>query len=227
MIIFLRSILFYFFFYLWTFCIGFFSFPVFFFNRKYDVKVWLFWSKVTNKILKLTVKLNYEIKGIKNLSLNSKILYASQHQSAWDTILLPYIIGDCLIFHKKILLFIPIFGWHLYKLGMIIVDRKKGTKNLKEIIFFTKKAISEKRSLLIFPHGTRTQPNTKNKIQSGVVSLYKHLNIKVIPIKLDSGNYWGKKMFLKYPGKIIVEFLKPIEPGLEPGKFRKKLENIL
>ena len=80
---------------------------------------------------------------------------------------------------------------------------------------------------LIFPHGTRTQPNTKNKIQSGVVSLYKHLNIKVTPIKLDSGNYWGKKMFLKYPGKIIVEFLKPIEPGLEPGKFRKKLENIL
>mgnify|MGYP000023451244 FL=1 len=225
--IFIRSVLFYFFFYLWTFFIGFFSFPVFFFNRKFDVKIWLLWANITNKILKLTINLNYEIKGIKNLNLNSKILYASQHQSAWDTIILPHIIGDCIIFHKKSLLFIPVFGWHLYKLGMIIIDRSKGTKNLKRIIFLTKKAISEKRSILIFPHGTRTQHNTKNEIQSGVVSLYKHLNIKVIPIKLNSGNYWGRKRFLKRPGKIIVEFLKPIKPGLKPGKFRKKLKNIL
>jgi 1-acyl-sn-glycerol-3-phosphate acyltransferase len=200
---------------------------VFFFNRKFDVKIWLLWANITNKILKLTINLNYEIKGIKNLNLNSKILYASQHQSAWDTIMLPHIIGDCIIFHKKSLLFIPVFGWHLYKLGMIIIDRSKGTKNLKRIIFLTKKAISEKRSILIFPHGTRTQHNTKNEIQSGVVSLYKHLNIKVIPIKLNSGNYWGRKRFLKRPGKIIVEFLKPIKPGLKPGKFRKKLKNIL
>ena len=110
---------------------------------------------------------------------------------------------------------------------MVIVDRSKGTKNLKKIIFLTKKAISEKRPLLIFPHGTRTVPNTKTKIQSGVVSLYKHLNAKVVPIKLNSGNYWGKKKFLKKPGKIIVKFLKPIEPGLDPGRFRKKLKNIL
>ena len=227
MTIFIRSILFYLFFYFWTFFIGFFSFPVFLLNRKFDVKIWLLWANITNKILKLTINLNYEIKGIKNLNLNSKILYASQHQSAWDTIILPHIIGDCIIFHKKSLLFIPVFGWHLYKLGMIIIDRSKGTKNLKRIIFLTKKAISEKRSILIFPHGTRTQHNTKNEIQSGVVSLYKHLNIKVIPIKLNSGNYWGRKRFLKRPGKIIVEFLKPIKPGLKPGKFRKKLKNIL
>ena len=225
--LFIRSVLFYFFFYLWTFFISFFSFPVFFLNRKFDVKIWLLWTKITNKILKLTINLNYEIKGIKNLNLNSKVLYASQHQSAWDTIIIPHIIGDCIIFHKKSLLFIPIFGWHLYKLGMIIIDRSKGTKNLKKIIFLTKKAISEKRPILIFPHGTRTQPNTKNEIQSGVVSLYKHLNIKVIPIKLNSGNYWGRNKFLKYPGKIIIEFLKPIKPGLKPGEFRKKLKSIL
>ena len=110
---------------------------------------------------------------------------------------------------------------------MIIIDRTKGTKNLRRIIFLTKKAISEKRSLLIFPHGTRTLPKTKTKIQSGIVSLYKHLNTKVVPIKLNSGNYWGKQKFLKQSGKIIVEFLKPIKPGLKPGEFRKKLENIL
>ena len=66
----------------------------------------------------------------------------------------------------------------------------------------------------------------KMKFSRGLF-LFKHLNIKVIPIKLNSGNYWGRKRFLKHPGKIIVEFLKPIKPGLKPGKFRKKLKNIL
>lgn len=227
MIIFFRSITFNILFYIWTFVIGFFSFPVFFLNRKFAVKIWFLWIKGTIKILELTVKLNYEIKGKKNISLNSKVLYAAQHQSAWDTIILPYLIGDCIIFHKKSLLFIPVFGWHLYKLGMIIIDRNSDTKNLKEIIYLTKKAMKENRSVLIFPHGTRTLPKSKNKIQSGVVSLYKHTNTKVVPIILDSGNYWGRKKFLKYPGKIIVNFLKPIESGLKPGEFRKKLEKIL
>ena len=70
-------------------------------------------------------------------------------------------------------------------------------------------------------------PNSKNKIQSGIVTLYKHLNKKVITVKLNSGNYWGKNKFLKYPGKITINFLKPIEIRLSPGKFRKKIEKIL
>ena len=226
MIIFLRSLIFNILFYIWTFFIGFFSFPFFLFNRKFDVKVWFLWIKVTNKILKKVVKLDYEIKGLKNITSNN-VIYACQHQSAWDTIILPYLIGDCIIFHKRSLLFIPIFGWHLFKLGMVIITRNKSTNNLRKIISKTKKAIYKNRSVLIFPHGTRTLSNSINKIQSGVVILYKHLNTKVVPVKLNSGKYWGKNKFLKYPGKITVNFLDPIQPGLNPGKFRKMLEKIL
>ena len=227
MIIFFRSLLFYILFYLWTFIIGFFYFPVFFLNRKYDVKVWYYWQFVTKILLEYIAKLKFKIEGINNLKKNKKAIYACQHQSAWDTIMLPYILGDCIIFHKKSLLFIPIFGWHLYKLGMIIIDRSKGTKNLKEILSITKKAILKKRPVLIFPHGTRTKFNTKNKIQSGVISLYKHLDIEVIPVKLNSGLYWGKNEFRKRPGEITVKFLKPIKQGLKPRIFRKHIENIL
>lgn len=226
MIIFLRSLIFNILFYIWTLLIAFFSFPVFFFSRKYNVKVWFLWIKVTNKILNIVTKLNYETKGLKKNGLNN-VIYACQHQSAWDTIILPYLIGDCVIFHKRSLLFIPFFGWHLLKLGMVIITRNKGANSLKKIISKTKKAVLDNRTVLIFPHGTRTLPNSKNKIQSGVVILYKHLNMKVVPVKLDSGKYWGRNKFLKYPGKIKVNFLKPIHPGLSPGEFRKKLEKIL
>jgi len=226
MIIFLKSLIFNILFYIWTLFISFFSFPVFFLNRKFDVKVWFLWIKVTNKILKTVVKLDYEVEGLKNITSNN-VIYACQHQSAWDTIILPYLIGDCIIFHKRSLLFIPIFGWHLLKLGMVIITRNKGVNSLKNIISKTKKAIDQHRSVLIFPHGARTLPNSINKIQSGIVILYKHLNIKVVPVKLNSGKYWGINKFLKYPGKITVSFLDPIQPGLKTGEFRKILEKIL
>ena len=226
MIIFLKSLIFNILFYIWTLFISFFSFPVFFLNRKFDVKVWFLWIKVTNKILKTVIKLDYEVEGLKNITSNN-VIYACQHQSAWDTIILPYLIGDCIIFHKRSLLFIPIFGWHLLKLGMVVITRNKGVNSLKNIISKTKKAIDQHRSVLIFPHGTRTLPNSINKIQSGIVILYKHLNIKVVPVKLNSGKYWGINKFLKYPGKITVSFLDPIQPGLKTGEFRKILEKIL
>ncbi len=225
-IIFLRSLIFNILFYIWTFFISFFSLPVFFLNRKFDVKIWFLWIKITNKILKTVIRLDYKVNGLNNIT-SKNVIYACQHQSAWDTIIIPYLIGDCIIFHKRSLLFIPLFGWHLFKLGMVIITRNKGANNLKRIINKTRKAISNNRSILIFPHGTRTLPNSKNKIQSGIVVLYKHLNIKVVPIKLNSGEYWGRNKFLKYPGKITVNFLKPILPGLNPGEFRKKLEKIL
>ena len=110
---------------------------------------------------------------------------------------------------------------------MIIITRNKGVNNLRKIISKTKKAIHNHRAVLIFPHGTRTLPNSTNKIQSGIVILYKHLNIKVVPVKLNSGKFWGRNKFLKYPGKIKVSFLSPIQPGLKSGEFRKMLEKIL
>ena len=226
MIIFFRSLIFNILFYIWTFFISLISFPVFFLNRKFDVKVWFFWIKITNKILKNIVKINYEIKGSKKI-YSKKVIYACQHQSAWDTIMLPYLIGDCMIFHKRSLLFIPLFGWHLFKLGMVIITRNKGANDLKKIISKTKNGLNNQRSVLIFPHGTRTLPNSKNKIQSGIVILYKHLKTNVVPVKLNSGKLWGRNKFLKYPGKITVNFLNPIKPGLTPGEFRKKLEEIL
>tara|TARA_B100001123_G_C15086903_1_gene938008 strand:- start:53 stop:733 length:681 start_codon:yes stop_codon:yes gene_type:complete len=226
MAIFFRSLIFNILFYIWTFCITFFCLPVLFLNRKFVVKIWFFWIKITSKFLKTFVGVDYEIVGSENISTNN-VIYACQHQSAWDTIIIPYLIGDCIIFHKKSLLFIPLFGWYLFKLGMVIITRNKGANNLKKIIHKTKEAINKKRSVLIFPHGTRTLPNSKNKIQSGVAILYKHLNTKVVPVKLNSGTYWGRNKFIKKPGKITVNFLKPIKPGLKPGEFRNVLEKIL
>ena len=42
---------------------------------------------------------------------------------------------------------------------------------------------------------------------------------------LNSGMFWGRRSYLKFPGKITVEFMPAIYPGLKRGEFLTKLES--
>ena len=81
-----------------------------------------------------------------------------------------------------------------------------------------------KKKLIIFPEGTRTIPGKKSQYQVGIVGLYSSLKIPVVPVALNSGLYWPRRTFLKYPGKIIVEFLPPIDTNLTRSKFFRELK---
>ncbi len=47
----------------------------------------------------------------------------------------------------------------------------------------------------------------------GIVFLYQDLKVPVCPLALNSGMFWPRRSFLRYPGTIVVEFLDPIPPG--------------
>ena len=44
-----------------------------------------------------------------------------------------------------------------------------------------------------------------------------------MPVALNSGHVWPRNSWLKYPGKVTVEFLTPIEPGLDRKSFMTTL----
>jgi len=46
----------------------------------------------------------------------------------------------------------------------------------------------------------------------------------VVPVALNSGVYWPRRSFLKRPGRIVVEILPPIAPGLPRREFMRRLE---
>ena len=82
----------------------------------------------------------------------------------------------------------------------------------------------ENRPLLIFPQGTRIKFGEKVPFKKGVGKIYETLNISCVPVALNSGKVWPKEGIIKYPGKIIVSFLKPIKPGLNRDDFVRNLE---
>ena len=46
-----------------------------------------------------------------------------------------------------------------------------------------------------------------------------------VPFALNSGLFWPRRKFLRYPGTIVIEFLPPIPAGLPRREFQERLES--
>jgi len=44
-------------------------------------------------------------------------------------------------------------------------------------------------------------------------------------VALNSGLYWRRRSFLRWPGTVRVEFLDPIQPGLDKDEFLARLQS--
>lgn len=183
------------------------------------------WTLFVSFILRFIVGTSYSIKGQENIP-KTPVIFAIKHQSAWETIAFNHILDHPVFFLKKDLLWIPFFGFYLYRVGMIALERG-GTSALKVMIKKGRERIEAGRSLIIFPEGTRSSPGTHNEYKRGVFLLYKNLGVPVVPVALNSGVFWPRRTFLKYPGTIRVSFLKPLPPGLPQAEFMKKLEALI
>ena len=176
-------------------------------------------------ILRIFLNTKVEFKGLENIPKNEKYFVASAHQSMFETFALQSVLDYPVFILKKELLKIPLFGLYLKKIDSIEITRDTTTK--ENLGFFDKVASiikNKKRPLLIFPQGTRVKADDKVPFKKGVGRIYEALNICCVPVALYSGNVWPKSGIIKYPGKITVSFLKPIEPGLNRDEFIRNLE---
>jgi 1-acyl-sn-glycerol-3-phosphate acyltransferase len=190
------------------------------------------WIDVTLWLLKHLVGLDHRVVGAENLphgqpggQPGGSVIFAAKHQSAWETLFLSRYLGYPAFVLKRELLSIPLFGWYLRKVGMIAIDRKAGASALRDMTRQSAEVFAQGRSLLIFPEGTRVAPGEQRPYQPGIAGLYGLLKVPVVPIALNSGQFWGRKSFVKKPGTITVEFLPPIQPGLDRKTLMRDLEN--
>jgi 1-acyl-sn-glycerol-3-phosphate acyltransferase len=170
------------------------------------------WAAAVLKICAWTVGLTHELRGAGNLP-KGPALIAMKHQSAWDTFAVAAIFDDPAIVLKQELIWVPFYGWYLWKAGMISVDRRGGAAALRRLVAAGERAVADGRPIVIFPEGTRTAPGTRRPYHPGVAALYRQLGVPLVPVALDSGLYWGRRHFLKRPGRIVVEILPAIPPG--------------
>jgi len=81
------------------------------------------------------------------------------------------------------------------------------------------------RQIIIFPEGTRTAPGAPPAYKQGITNLYVATGVPCVPVALNSGLFWPRRRFLRYPGTIVLEVLDPIPQGLEREAFAARLQN--
>lgn len=183
-----------------------------------------FWTLGMRWGLKLVVGLDYEIRGREHLPKGAAV-FACKHQSAWDTFAFYLFVDDPNYILKEELMRVPIWGWCARKCGAISVDRFGGAGALKQMVRDTQDRMTRGRQVIIFPEGTRTPPGTRRPYQPGIAAIYAGIDQPVVPVAVNSGQFWGRHGFEKLPGVITVEFLPPMPPGLNRRQFMDELEN--
>ena len=174
--------------------------------------------------LRVTVGLTHRVVGAENLP-KGPVIIACKHQSSWETLAFTLLFDDIAIVLKRELLFIPVVGWAMARAGNIAVARGDGTSALRGLVKQAKAAIAEGRSIVIFPEGTRVAPGDQRPYQIGTAALYRQLGVPVVPMALNSGLFWGRRSFVRYPGTVRIEVLDPIPPGLSRETFLARLEH--
>jgi|TARA_B100001142_G_scaffold326193_1_gene381205 1-acyl-sn-glycerol-3-phosphate acyltransferase len=221
----IRNFLFLIFFFLGIILISIIFIPSFFLPQRivlFGGKIMGYWSAFC---LRFFLSTKIIIKGKENIINNSKFFIASSHQSMFETFFLQTIFNSPVFILKKELLQIPVFGWYLRKIGSISINRNKTTKeNLGFFNQISNLINKSDRPLIIFPQGTRLDPEDRQQFKKGAARIYDQLKIKCQPIAINSGYVWPKKGLLKSNLKLTISILKPIDAGLDKENFLRILQ---
>ena len=165
----------------------------------YNFLTWIL--KWISKILFFT-----KTAGIENENVEGPVVYAINHMSNWDPVIVALETKKPINFMAKKELFgVPVLKTILKWLGAFPIDR---TGNDLVTLKMTINALKDGARICLFPQGTRcpdVEPST-TEVKGGTALLVKHTKATVIPIGIYTKNY-RVKLFRK----IYVTVGKPIK----------------
>ena len=175
------------------------------------------WAGFCLKVIMFT---KIEVIGKENIIKNEKFFIASSHQSMFETFFLQTIFNSPVFILKKELLSIPIFGWYLKKIGSISIKRNKVTKDNLSFFYDVNKLIkNSKRPLIIFPQGTRVNPDERPLFKRGLGRIYEKFKIFCNQIAINFEIVCQKIVVKNQNKKITVPILQPINSSLAKNKL--------
>jgi 1-acyl-sn-glycerol-3-phosphate acyltransferase len=224
--IFLRSLLFNVLFYLvlafWVIV----GIPTFLMPRWGIVTIAQCWARSSIWLMRLICNIKVEYRGTEKIP-KGPLIVASKHQSMWETFALLQFFPEPLFILKRELKWIPFFGWYLTKADMIGIDRSAGGRSLLQMARRAGAEVRRGRQLIIFPEGTRTAVDAPPHYKTGVAQIYVDSGVPCLPVALNSGLFWPRRTFMRYPGTLVAEFLDPLPPGLSRREFITRVSTVI
>lgn len=125
---------------------------------------------------------------------NPPFVYCSNHQSLLDVLVLGAALpGDFKWAAKRELMKIPFLGWHLSAAGHVPVERGGGARTAAEVIGRFEEVLENKKPLLVFPEGTRSEDGIVRSFKNGGFYAAVRANVPVVPVAADGAHKLMKK----------------------------------
>ncbi len=183
------------------------------------------WVRFAIWLVKHLLGIPYRLLGAEHIPQRPCVILC-KHQSAWETLVLQEIFPLVLYVWKKELKQLPFFGWALAVIPMISVDRGAGKDALKQLVDQGRERLGQGYSVIIFPEGTRAAPGHKRRYKIGGAHLAVEAGVPVLPVALNSGEFWGRNAFFKQPGTATISIGPAMEPaGLTAAELNARAEH--
>lgn len=205
---------------------------LFFFSQETCYKILRPWTNFNVWWLKVSCGVKYNVLGKENIDLNRNGIVLANHQSTWETLIIPTLFPTISWVLKKELFKIPFFGWALSRVKPIAIDRKAGSSAVDQVKKNGKKRLDEGNWVCIFPEGTRVKPGHTERYRMGGALLADYCvknsddgkGYPIYPLAHNAGECWPRHSYIKLPGTITVSIGKPFTvEGLGPSEINDKV----
>ncbi len=204
------------------------------FSHETSYKILVPWTHFNLWWIKVTCGVKYNLIGKENIDPNNHGIVLANHQSTWETLLVPTLFKPAVSWVlKKELFKIPFFGWALARVKPIAIDREAGSSAVDQVKTKGKARLDEGNWVCIFPEGTRVNPGDKKRYRMGGALLADYCaensddgeGYPVYPMAHNAGECWPRHSYIKRPGIITVSIGKPFSvKGLDPANINDKVK---
>jgi len=197
------------------------------FNRRIARSFELVWIR----LFLLLAGVRVVVKGKEKLDPSRRYVFISNHQSHID---IPVILGGLRqhvsFLAKKELFAIPFFGWGMYALGHVWIDRENARKahtSIKQAILRLRK---ENVSLMLFPEGTRSPDGRIGVFKQGSFLLAQQAGVEVVPLVIrNTSKLLPKHAKLIRSGTVTLTVCDPvtIDETMSKLQISENIRNII
>lgn len=181
-------------------------------------------AKYLGKLARL-FGIDVEIRKPAGMEEDCPVVYIANHQNSYDVFTISAALPKRTVtIGKKSLRWIPFFGQMYWFTGNILIDRNNRSKAHNTISTAAKKMRDNKLSVWLFPEGTRSYGRGLLPFKTGAFHTAKQAGVPIVPICVSNShdmvklNRWNN-------GKMIVEFLSPIQLSDDPNTSIRQIAN--
>ena len=176
--------------------------------------------KIWAPFVLFVMQINLKVEGLENMDRSKNYIIMSNHTSYLDIpILLVAVPKNIYFIAKKELLRIPFFGWMMWLLGMIFIDRsnpKKAVRSMKIAALKLKKG----KNVLVFPEGTFADDGKLLPFKKGTFHIAIKAKMPILPVVIKGASQvWsGENLLYLKKGDVTVKFGEVFEASSPSNK---------